>query len=232
MEIARRLVDAGARVIAGDIATEGLDQLAADLGEAGHVDQLDVRDEASWRHLVEQGCARFERLDILVNNAGVLRRCSILEEDPGAFEDVWRVNCLGAFLGMRAVVPHMRHAGGGSIVNTASTAAVTAWADHGAYGSSKWALRGLTRVAALELAVDGIRVNTLLPGPIATPMILDPADPEGSERFSLTPLGRIGQPADIAEAVLFLVSPRSSFITGAELVVDGGQTSGVVTRRG
>jgi 3alpha(or 20beta)-hydroxysteroid dehydrogenase len=190
---------------------------------------LDVRDEKSWSRIVAQGVSTFGRIDILVNNAGVLRRSSLLEETAEAFEDVWRTNCLGPFLGMRAVIPSMRDVGGGSIVNTSSTAGISAWPDHAAYGSSKWAVRGLTRVAALELARYRIRVNALLPGPIATPMVVDPSDPGATERLSQTPLGRIGQPADIADAVLFLVSAHSAFITGTELVVDGGQTAGAVS---
>jgi 3alpha(or 20beta)-hydroxysteroid dehydrogenase len=226
--IAQRLARAGVKVIAGDVADEGLDVLAAELGPTVLTAPLDVRDEDSWNRIVEQGLSHFGRIDILVNNAGVLRRASLLEETVEVFEDVWRTNCLGAFLGIRAVVPPMRTSGGGAIVNTSSTAGISAWPDHAAYGSSKWAVRGLTRVAALELARHGIRVNALLPGPIDTPMVIDPADPGASERLAQTPLGRIGQPADVADAVLFLVSAHSSFITGTELVIDGGQTAGAV----
>jgi 3alpha(or 20beta)-hydroxysteroid dehydrogenase len=227
--IAQRLSRVGVKVVAGDVADEGLDVLASELGSAVLTAPLDVRDEDSWSRIVAQGLSHFGRIDILVNNAGVLRRSSLLEETAEMFEDVWRTNCLGAFLGIRAVVPPMRASGGGAIVNTSSTAGISAWPDHAAYGSSKWALRGLTRVAALELARYGIRVNALLPGPIATPMVVDPDDPDASERLSRTPLGRIGQPADVADAVLFLVSAHSSFITGTELVVDGGQTAGAVS---
>jgi 3alpha(or 20beta)-hydroxysteroid dehydrogenase len=227
--IAQRLARAGVKVIAGDLTDEGLDLLASELGQGVLTAPLDVRDEGSWGRIVERGLSHFGRIDILVNNAGVLRRSPLLEETVEVFEDVWRTNCLGAFLGIRAVVPSMRTSGGGSIVNTSSTAGISAWPDHAAYGSSKWAVRGLTRVAALELARDGIRVNALLPGPIATPMVIDPADPGAGERLSQTPLGRIGQPADVADAVLFLVSAHSSFITGTELVIDGGQTAGAVS---
>jgi 3alpha(or 20beta)-hydroxysteroid dehydrogenase len=227
--IAQRLGRAGVKVIAGDVADEGLDVLDSELGPGVLTARLDVRDEDSWSRIVEQGLRHFGRLDILVNNAGVLRRSSLLEETAEVFEDVWRTNCLGAFLGIRAVVPPMRSSGGGAIVNTSSTAGISAWPDHAAYGSSKWAVRGLTRVAALELARHGIRVNALLPGPIDTPMVIDPTDPGASERLSQTPLGRIGRPADVADAVLFLVSAHSSFITGTELVIDGGQTAGAVS---
>ncbi len=136
---------------------------------------------------------------------------------------------LGSLGGLRepAALPHLRAAGGGSVVNTLSVAATTAWSRHAAYVSSKWALRGLSRVAALELAADRIRVNCILPGPVLTPMVLRDDDPGAAERLGRTPLGGAGQPADIAELVHFLISDRSSFITGAEIVIDGGQTAGV-----
>jgi NAD(P)-dependent dehydrogenase (short-subunit alcohol dehydrogenase family) len=114
-------------------------------------------------------------------------------------------------------------------VNTLSTAAVTAFALHASYVASKWALRGLTKVAALELAPFGIRVNAVLPGPIATPMLLPDDDPAPLERLGRTPIGRVGEPDDIAEAVLYLVSDRASFVTGAELTIDGGQTVSTAT---
>jgi NAD(P)-dependent dehydrogenase (short-subunit alcohol dehydrogenase family) len=118
------------------------------------------------------------------------------------------------------------------VVNTLSTAAFTAWSHHGAYVSAKFALRGLTKVAALELAADGIRVNAVVPGPIATPMVLRDDDPGARERLgSSTPLGRVGEAEDVAEAVCYLVSDRASFVTGAEITVDGGQTAGTLFRR-
>jgi 3alpha(or 20beta)-hydroxysteroid dehydrogenase len=224
--IARRLVAAGARVVAGDVLVDEFPALGVELGEAVVTGHLDVRERASWDALVERGVATFGRLDILVNNAGVLRMATITEETAEDFENVWRVNTLGVLHGMQAVLPHLRAAGGGAIVNTLSTAALSAWSIHAAYVSSKWGNRGLTKVAALELAVDRIRVNAVAPGPIATPMVLPTGDPATRERLARTPLGRIGEPEDIAEAVLFLVSDAASFITGAELTVDGGQIIG------
>jgi|HubBroStandDraft_5_1064220.scaffolds.fasta_scaffold279936_1 3alpha(or 20beta)-hydroxysteroid dehydrogenase len=229
--IAQRLAAAGARIVAGDVRTEELASLPDELGPAAVVTgRLDVREPSSWDDLVNRGLDSFGRLDILVNNAGVLRTASLEEETPEVFEDVWRVNCLGSFLGMQAVVPHLRQAGGGSIVNTLSTAALTVWTLHASYVASKWANRGLTKVAALELAPYRIRVNAVVPGPIATSMVLKGDDPEARERLSRTPLGRMGEPEEIASAVLFLVSDAAAFVTGAELVIDGGQTIGTVLR--
>jgi 3alpha(or 20beta)-hydroxysteroid dehydrogenase len=227
--IAERVVAAGAKVIAGDVL-DSVHQLAAARPDQMHAGALDITDAHSWARLVEAGVERFGRLDALVNNAGILQRASIEAETAEEFERLWRVNCLGAFLGMKAAVPHLRAHGKGAIVNTLSTAALTAWTDHGAYVSSKWALRGLTKVAALELARDNIRVNAIVPGPVLTPMVLRDDDPTAAVRLAGTPLGRAGLPSDIAELVLFLVSDRSAFMTGAELVIDGGQTAGTIMR--
>ncbi len=224
--IARRFVAAGARVIAGDLRSEQLSSLADELGDSILTVELDVRNVEDWERALSRSVQAFSALDILVNNAGVLRASLIENESPEAFEDTFRVNCLGAFLGIQAAIPHLRRVGGGAIVNTLSTVAFTAWTHHGAYGASKWALRGLTKVAALELAPDGIRVNAVVPGPIETPMVLPVEDPAMRALLSATPLGRIGQPEDVAEAVLYLASDRSSFVTGAELTVDGGQIVG------
>ena len=223
--IALRLAETGARIVGGDVLTDELDLVGERLGDRCVVGHLDVRDPVSWRALIDRGASAFGRIDILVNNAGVLRRAPIERETPGEFEDLWRVNCLGAFNGLQAALPELRRAGG-AVVNILSTAAVGAWSAHGAYVSSKFALRGLTKVAALELAADKIRVNAVLPGAIATPMILREDDPGALERLGATPLGRIGEPDDVAEAVCYLVSERASFVTGAELVVDGGAMAG------
>jgi NAD(P)-dependent dehydrogenase (short-subunit alcohol dehydrogenase family) len=229
--IARRLAAAGARIVAGDLLVDGLGSLRSELGDAVVAAELDVRDRASWDSITALGVETFGRLDILANNAGILRTVALDEESAEAFEEVWRVNCLGPFHGIQAVVPHMRRAGGGVIVNTLSTAAISAFALHSSYVSSKWAHRGLTKVAALELAQYGIRVNAVVPGPIATPMVLRDDDPGAYERLSRTPLGRIGDPEDVAAAVMYLVSDQASFVTGAELTLDGGQTVGTAVSR-
>jgi 3alpha(or 20beta)-hydroxysteroid dehydrogenase len=229
--IALRLATAGARIVAGDLRADDLGSLADQLGDAAVVGELDVRERESWDAIVTRGVREFGRLDILVNNAGVLHAALLEDETAEAFEAVWRVNCLGPFHGIQAVVPHLRQRGGGAIVNTLSTAAVSAFHRHASYVASKWAHRGLTKVAALELAHYGIRVNAVVPGPIATPMILRDDDPGARERLSATPLGRIGEAEDVAEAVLYLVSDASSFVTGAELTIDGGQTIGISVSR-
>ena len=227
--IAERLAKAGANVIAGDVLG-AVDELAAALPDQVHAGPLDVTDAQSWQRLVEAGVERFGRLDALVNNAGVLRRAPIEFETAGELERLWRVNFLGAFLGIQATLPHLRASTSGAVVNTLSTAAVSAWTEHAAYASSKSALRALTKVAALELAGDGIRVNAIVPGPILTPMVVHEDDPMAAERLAGTPLGRAGLPSDVAELALFLVSDRSAFIAGAELVIDGGQTAGTILK--
>jgi NAD(P)-dependent dehydrogenase (short-subunit alcohol dehydrogenase family) len=226
--IALRLASAGASVIAGDLLEDQFDSLADLLGTRGLVGYLDVRDGESWSGFIERGVGEFGGLDILVNNAGVLRRMALEEESAEEFESVWRVNCLGPFLGMKAVLPYLRLSDCAAIVNTSSAAGVTAWSRHGAYVSSKWAVRGLTKAAALDLAAEGIRVNGVIPGPIDTPMVVSADDPEARSRLGRLPLGRIGAPEDVAEAVLFLVSDRSAFITGSEITVDGGQLAGMI----
>lgn len=217
--IVARLRSDGFQVAAGDVRA---DELAACVdGLDGVVAlPLDVTSPQQWAAAVDAVVERFGGLTTLVNNAGVLHRASLAEETAAGFERAWRVNCQGPFLGIQAALEHLRRAAGAAIVNTCSTGAVRPFPHHAAYGSSKWALRGLTQIAAAELAPYGIRVNAVLPGPVETPM-LDDATQARLAAASVT--GRLGRPAEIADAVAFLVSEHASFITGAELVVDGGQ---------
>jgi NAD(P)-dependent dehydrogenase (short-subunit alcohol dehydrogenase family) len=219
--IVKRLHKDGFRVAACDLL---VDDLAATIesvgGDAAIAIALDVTSQDQWQAAVAAVIDRFGSLTTLVNNAGVLHRASLADETAAGFEGSWRVNCLGPFLGIRAVLSYLRRAQGAAIVNTCSTGAIRPFPNHAAYGSSKWALRGLTQVAAAELAPSGIRVNAVFPGPIETPM-LDEATQERLAGRSV--LGRLGKPMEIADAVAFLVSEHASFITGSELVVDGGQ---------
>jgi 3alpha(or 20beta)-hydroxysteroid dehydrogenase len=181
---------------------------------------LDVTLEWEWQQAVAKTVEKFGSLTTLINNAGLLHRASIFDETVEGFEKSWRVNCLGAFLGIRASLDQLRAVDGAAIVNTCSTGAIRPFPNHIAYGSAKWALRGLTQAAAAELAPAGIRVNAVFPGPIATPML----DAETQARLVATSVsGRIGQPSEVADAIAFLVSGQASFITGSELVIDGGQ---------
>lgn len=181
---------------------------------------LDVTSPEQWAAAVGAAVDRFGALTALVNNAGVLHRASLAEETPAGFERAWRVNCQGPFLGIKAALEHLRRASGAAIVNTCSTGAIRPFPNHAAYGSSKWALRGLTQIAAAELAPLGVRVNAVFPGPVETPML----DEATQTRLAATSVsGRLGKPVEVADAVSFLVSERAAFITGSELVVDGGQ---------
>jgi len=219
--IAKRLRAAGYSVAACD---RRADQLAAVVDELADDDvvavELDVTSPAQWDAAVERVVARFGQLGTLVNSAGVLHRAELADETVEGFENAWRVNCMGAFLGMRAALERLREADHASIVNICSTGAIRPFPQHCAYGSSKWALRGLTQTAAAELAPYGIRVNAVFPGPIATPML----DEATQTRLAATSMfGRIGRPGEVADAVAFLVSDEAAFITGSELLVDGGQ---------
>jgi 3alpha(or 20beta)-hydroxysteroid dehydrogenase len=219
--IVQRLRADGLLVAACDVNTAELDTAVGGLGDDAVVAiPLDVTSPSQWQEAVAAIVDRFGALSTLVNNAGVLHRASIEDESVEGFEKAWRVNCLGAFLGIRATLDALRRAEGAVIVNTCSTGAIRPFPQHSAYGSAKWALRGLTQIAAAELAASGIRVNAVFPGPIATPML----DEDTQARLAATSIsGRIGQPSEVADAVAFLVSDNASFITGSELVIDGGQ---------
>ncbi|ULE33065.1 SDR family NAD(P)-dependent oxidoreductase [Mycobacterium sp. IDR2000157661] len=217
--IVRRLHEDGFRVAACDVRMDELQAGVDELGDDGVIAlPLDVTSPEQWRAAVGQIVDRFGALSTLVNNAGVLHRTALGEETPEGFESSWRFNCYGPFLGITAAIGHLRRADGASIVNTCSTGAIRAFPNHAAYGSSKWALRGLTQIAATELAADGIRVNAVFPGPIETPMLDEAARSRITASF-----GRLGKPMEVAHVVAFLVSDQASFMTGAELVVDGGQ---------
>jgi 3alpha(or 20beta)-hydroxysteroid dehydrogenase len=212
-------VQAGATVVLGDVRDETGEALAAELGEAAHYRRLDVSDSSDWTTVVEYVVTSFGRLDILVNNAGVNLTAAIEDTSEEDFLHVVQVNQLGTWLGIRAVMPAMRDAGGGSIVNVGSIGAMTGMARKSAYQSSKWAVRGLTMCMAAELGEHGIRVNCVHPGGVATAMTAG----IGADAYEGLPVPRLGRPDEVARAVLFLASDDASYCTGAELVVDGGK---------
>lgn len=205
-----------------DVREEEGVEVARSLGDHGLFVRHDVSDPDSWGEVVDATLGAFGRIDALVNNAALWRTAPVERETLENFEQLIRVNLLGPFLGIQAVVPAMREAGGGSVVNVSSTAGLIGIPGHAAYGSTKFGLRGLTRSSALDLAGYGIRVNSVHPGAIDTPMI---AGVSGKD-WSHLPLGRMGRPEEVGELVLFLASDASSYITGTEFTVDGGSTAG------
>ena len=221
---ARLLAEAGARVIATDLAADapvGLADASPALGGELLYRRLDVSDEAGWSGLASWIRSRGWQVDGLVNNAGITQRSRLLDASMADLQKVYDVNVAGSLLGIQALSPLM--GSGASIVNVGSVAGLTAHYPV-AYTASKWALRGLSQVAAMELGPRGIRVNTVHPGFIETPMTAG-AKPEFRQAtLAETPLGRSGSVEEVAGVVLFLLSPLSSFVTGAEIPVDGGQS--------
>jgi 3alpha(or 20beta)-hydroxysteroid dehydrogenase len=221
---ARMLVEAGARVIATDLFVDMPAELAgwsSAWNDALVYRQLDVSDASGWAALTAWIQSQGWQVDGLVNNAGITQRSRLLEASVADLKKVYEVNVAGSLLGIQALAPLM--GSGASIVNVGSVAGLTAHYPV-AYTASKWALRGLSQVAAMELGTRGIRVNTVHPGFIETPMTAS-AKPEFREAtLAETPLGRTGKVEEVAGVVLFLLSPLSSFVTGAEIPVDGGQS--------
>ena len=219
---ARRYVEEGARVIIADVNDDQGKALADELGAAASYRHLDVSSEAQWQELA----ADLERLDVLVNNAGILHFSPLAKTTLADYERVIRINQVGCFLGMRTAVPLM--SGGGSIVNVSSVEGLAAMPMLVAYSASKFAIRGMTKVAAMELGKLGIRVNSVHPGAVDTDMV---SSALGGIAVDPTPivkkvaLGRIGRPEEIAQLVVFLGSDESSYCTGAEFVADGGATA-------
>ncbi|MEV4282051.1 SDR family NAD(P)-dependent oxidoreductase [Actinoplanes xinjiangensis] len=233
----RALHAEGANVVIGDIDAERGADLVAELGEGARFVRLDVSQEESWAAAVAETERVFGALTILVNNAGVQNPPALIEStDRATWARILDINLTGTFLGIKAAVPALRRAGGGSIVNIASTMGVGGTAFYAPYVAGKWAVRGLTRTAALELGRDNIRVNAIHPGVVATPFITEPAagsDAPIADFYSPEPFAvpRLGQPADITALLLFLISPQAAFITGAEYVIDGGLLLGPALQR-
>ena len=227
--ISATLAKHGATVVAADVLEVSPDALKTKPKQKIIAAHLDVSDEQNWADVVEKTLAETSRIDILINNAGILEFATIEDTDPSVFRRMLEVNLTGSFLGMRAVIPHMKAAGSGSIVNMSSSSAVLPHNATGAYAASKFGVRGMSRAAALELGPHGIRVNCVLPGGVNTPM----TNPSGlaSEKFAtqfkFVPQQRGCEPEEIADAVLYFAANHSAYCNGAELVVDGGMTAGI-----
>ena len=233
-ETARRLAREGASVVLADLDAEAGEAVAAEIAAQGHTAAFiahDVTSEAAWASLMQTAVARFGRLDVLVNCAGISGDRPLLKGRYDVWKRIMAVNLDGAYLGLAAAAPIMVKAGSGSIVNISSLAGKVGIAGAPAYCASKGGVALLTKAAALELAPHGVRVNSVHPGFIATPMVENSLarDPNGETRRAAQaarhPLGRYGQPREIADGIVFLASDESSFMTGSELVIDGGYTA-------
>jgi len=226
---ARLFAAEGARVVIADVLEDEGKALADELGDAALFFRLDVSDEQSWGELVTETCRRWRTVDVLVNNAGILLISTLNDVVKADFEKILQVNLLGAWLGIKTVSPLMIAQKRGSIINVCSTAALWGMNGTGAYLTSKWALRGLTKTYAMELGWQGVRVNAIFPGGVNTPfggVAVKPSE-ELKKDYVGQPIQRIGEPEEIARTNLFLASDDASYLCGAEIAVDGGQSLGV-----
>jgi 3alpha(or 20beta)-hydroxysteroid dehydrogenase len=221
---ARLLAEEGATVVVADVLDDLANTVADAIGDRTVAAHLDVRDPASWEAAVELATSSFGRLDILVNNAGILRLGTIEEMPFEEYLAVVNVNQHGCWLGIKHVAPIMRAVGAGTIVNVSSQAGIVPAAGISAYAASKFAIRGITRVAAAELGHDGVRVNAILPGAIDTDMLTSRTMPpeQRTAFYARQPIPRVGTTDEIAKLVLFLASDDSTYCTGADFSIDGG----------
>lgn len=221
---ARRCVEEGARVVLTDLQAEAGTKLAAELGGNARFVEQDVTSESDWDAVVDEATTHFDGIDGLVNNAAIWWTKPVLEEDAANMLKMLEVNVIGTWQGVRKVAPKMAERGGGSIVNLSSIAGTRGIPEHAAYGASKWAVRGLSKVAAGELGPMGVRVNTIHPGAVeGTGMFLVPEE-ERAEMFATQPLPRPARREEISGLLIFLLSDQSSYVTGHEHVIDGGRT--------
>lgn len=228
---ARLFAREGAKVVVADVLADEAAAVAADIGASAIAVTLDVTSESAWGDAVTATEEAFGPVTTLVNNAGILDFNAIDKYDADRFRTVLDVNVMGCFLGIKAVVPSMKRAGGGSIVNISSNGGMEGLPFLSAYSTSKWAIRGLSRSAAIELGRRGIRVNTVHPGGIDTPMTRFGGDVANDDAafYQNLPIKRVGTVDDVAPVVLFLCSDEAGYVTGAEYVVDGGHLAGDAT---
>ncbi|MFM0658049.1 SDR family NAD(P)-dependent oxidoreductase [Paraburkholderia sediminicola] len=219
---AARFHSEGAHVVLTDVRADEGDALAHQLGERAAFVRHDVTSEDSWAQLFDETERLFGRCDVLVNNAGIYRPAAISETTSELIEQHFRVNQLGTLLGMKHATTPLRKSGRGAIVNISSVAGLRGFSNAIAYGATKWAVRGMTKVAAAELAPHGIRVNSVHPGFIATEMLKENSDETNRIGADAAPLKRHGTADEVAALVAFLASDESAFITGAEIAIDGG----------
>ncbi|MCX7283810.1 MAG: glucose 1-dehydrogenase [Novosphingobium sp.] len=226
---ARAFVREGARVVLTDINAARGQVIADELGDTAVFVEHDVSDAAQWKTVVDLAERQFGRISVLVNNAGIIGPVKgLLDFTEAEFLQVCAVNQLGVYLGMQTVVPSMIAGGGGSIVNISSIAGMlgTGASSNAAYCASKWAVRGMSKLMAVWHGKDGIRVNSVHPGYILTPMMVAATDENGGGAADAIPLGRMAQPEEVSNVVVFLASDEASFVSGAEHVVDGAMTAG------
>ena len=228
---ARLFAREGAMVVIGDVLDVEGTRVAAEIAEAGGdalFVHLDVTKEEDWRDAIEGAISRFGKLNVLVNNAGIWRRGRVEDTTVEDWDAILDVNAKGVFLGTKLAISQMRKAGGGSIINISSTAGLVGGPRSTAYTASKGAVRLFTKATAVQYGKEGIRANSIHPGPIDTAMIHEiwqGDEQTREESIARTVLGRVGTPEDIAYGALFLASEESSFMTGSELVIDGGITA-------
>ena len=223
---ARRFVEEGSFVLIADVLDSEGQALAKDLGDSAVFQHLDVTDEGNWAAVVDRLTDAGRTIDVLVNNAGILLFDRLTRSSREDFERVMDVNCTGVFLGMQAVASEMKKQQSGSIVNISSVAGLQGVGFQFSYSVSKWAVRGMTKSAAHELARDNIRVNSVHPGLIETAMLDQFPENLQPKVESFVPMGRSAEAAEVAELVLWLASNESSYCTGAEFVIDGGLSGG------
>jgi 3alpha(or 20beta)-hydroxysteroid dehydrogenase len=224
---ARLFVERGAKVVVADILDAEGEQVAKSLGDDATFQHLDVSEPEGWQVCVARASEHFGKIDVLINNAAIIDHAPLESMELERYMRLVNVNQVGCFLGMQAVVPFMREAGGGSIVNTSSIMGLTGLRSLGAYTATKFAVRGMTKVAAMEWGRYGIRVNSVHPGFVDTEMAKTGAAGDDAEHEILVPLRRMARPEEIAELMVFLASPASSYCTGSEFVADGGWLAGV-----